>query len=38
MVFGRKNERRGGAAVELVVLFPLILLILIGVVDYGRVF
>ena len=32
------RSRRGGAAVELAVLFPIILLILIGIVDYGRVF
>jgi Flp pilus assembly protein TadG len=32
------KARRGGAAVELAVLFPIILLILIGIVDYGRVF
>ena len=32
------KSRRGGAAVELVVLSPLIVLLLIGVIDYGRVF
>ena len=32
------KERRGGAAVELVVVFPFILLLLVGVVDYGRLF
>lgn len=32
------KERPGGAAVELVVVFPFILLLLIGVVDYGRAF
>jgi Flp pilus assembly protein TadG len=34
----RLKSRKGGAAVELAVLFPVILLILIGIVDYGRVF
>jgi Flp pilus assembly protein TadG len=32
------KARRGGAAVELAVVFPVLLLLLIGVVDYGRVF
>ncbi len=31
------KSRRGGAAVELAVLFPVILLMLIGIVDYGRI-
>ena len=34
--FGR--TRSGGAAVELAVVFPVLLLLIIGVVDYGRVF
>ena len=33
-----RKTRRGGAAVELVVAFPLMVLLLIGIVDYGRVF
>jgi Flp pilus assembly protein TadG len=35
-LFGK--ARKGGAAVELAVVFPVLLLLLIGVVDYGRVF
>jgi Flp pilus assembly protein TadG len=35
---GLGKARKGGAAVELAVAFPLLLLLLIGVVDYGRVF
>jgi Flp pilus assembly protein TadG len=31
------NARKGAAAVELVILFPVIVLLLIGIVDYGRV-
>ena len=34
--FGR--SRSGGAAVELAVVFPILLLLIIGVVDYGRAF
>ncbi len=33
-----RKARKGGAAVELAILFPVILLLLIGIVDYGRVF
>ena len=34
----QRDVRRGGAAVELIVVFPVVLLLLIGVIDYGRVF
>ena len=34
----RFGNRKGGAAVELAVVFPLLLLLIVGVVDYGRVF
>lgn len=34
----RWGSDRGGAMVELAVIFPILLLIIIGVVDYGRVF
>ncbi|MEO7367301.1 MAG: TadE/TadG family type IV pilus assembly protein [Gemmatimonadaceae bacterium] len=33
-----RKTRRGGAAVELIVAFPLLILLFIGIVDYGRVF
>jgi Flp pilus assembly protein TadG len=32
------RSTRGGAALELAVIFPVLLLLLIGVIDYGRVF
>ncbi len=32
------RSQRGGAAVELVVIFPVLLLLFIGAVDYGRLF
>lgn len=35
---GRRSISRGGAAVELVVVFPVVLLLLVGVIDYGRLF
>jgi Flp pilus assembly protein TadG len=34
----RRSLKKGGAAVELVVVFPVVLLLLVGVIDYGRVF
>jgi Flp pilus assembly protein TadG len=33
-----RGERKGGAAVEFAVVFPILVLLVIGVVDYGRVF
>lgn len=33
-----KVSSHGGAAVELAVVFPILVLLIIGVVDYGRVF
>jgi Flp pilus assembly protein TadG len=33
-----RRTRTGGAAIELAILFPILLLLLIGIVDYGRVF
>jgi Flp pilus assembly protein TadG len=33
-----RRRRTGGAAVELIVIFPVMLLLIIGIVDYGRVF
>ncbi len=33
-----QRGRKGGAAVELAVVFPMIVLLVIGAVDYGRVF
>lgn len=32
------RSTRGGAALELAVIFPVLLLLLIGVIDYGRAF
>ena len=34
----RFHSRRGGAAIELAVICPLLILLIIGVVDYGRIF
>ncbi len=33
-----KADCRGGAAVELAVVFPIFVLLLIGIIDYGRLF
>lgn len=33
-----RRRRSGGATVELIVIFPIMLLLIIGLVDYGRVF
>ena len=38
LVRARRLNRRGGAALELAVVFPILLLLIIGVADYGRVF
>jgi Flp pilus assembly protein TadG len=33
-----KHEQRGAVAVEMAILLPLLLLILIGIIEFGRVF